>query len=101
VLYLSPEESEALCPLRSPTEQFLWRVVSFDQTALDDTIDFSHEREWRVPGDVDLSGLEGRERHVAIVRTDVEAEELRQLYPITPDSVIRGVFSLFDLRVLG
>ena len=102
VLYLSDEECDFLCPPGSKqAADTLWRVVRFDQANYQEAIDFSHEREWRVLGDVDFSKLKGVERPVAIVSSDAEAAELEAMYPTGPDSPIRGVFSLFDLRVLG
>jgi hypothetical protein len=100
VFYASDSESEELFPRESP---HLWRVVRFDLSNTDESVDFLHEREWRVPGDVDLSALSGFDRPLAIVQKTFEADEIKGRY-LSGDaatSVIRGVFSLMDLRLLG
>ena len=101
VLYLSDEECRDLCPEKSSRAKFLWRVVRFDQTNIEEAIDYTHEREWRVPGSVDLIHLDGRKRPIAIVKKADEAETLRELYSRVDEVPIRGVFSMEDLRFLG
>ena len=101
VLYLSQEEYHQWVESTGLVEALAWRVVRFDQAVLEEAVDFSHEREWRVRNDVIFDGLRGIERPLAVVDKTNERDELLQEFPPGDESPIRGVFCLQDLRVLG
>ena len=46
VIYDKTEQAKKYLP-----KEHWWRIVNFDLTSDDNFIDWSHEREWRVPGD--------------------------------------------------
>jgi len=50
VIYEQREIAKKLLP---PNEH--WRIVNFDLSKEDDFIDWTHEREWRVPGNLGFS----------------------------------------------
>jgi hypothetical protein len=102
VLYLTDEECNTLFPFGGDlAAKNLWRVVKFDQSNHEEVVDFSHEREWRAPGDLDLGALDQVACPLAIVKTAAEAIEIRQRFLESEDCVLRGVLSLHDLRSLG
>ena len=62
-----------------------WRHVRFDGR-----VDFTHEREWRIQGDLDLKSLQGL---YVIVWSGSEARELTEL--ATPlENKIRGILPM-------
>ncbi|MFJ9462139.1 DUF2971 domain-containing protein [Viridibacillus arvi] len=50
VIYENKEQARILFP-----ENELWRVVSFDLSNEDSFIDWTHEREWRIKGDLEFT----------------------------------------------
>ena len=79
VIYLPDAEAGSI-----PAEE-KWRHVRFDGR-----VDFTHEREWRVQGDLDLKNLHGL---YVIVWSGSEARELAKL--ATPlDNKIRGILPM-------
>lgn len=85
----------------TPAANNLRRVAKFDLSNGDEVVNFTHEMEWRLPGDLDLDALEESERPLTIVKTAQEAIEIRQQFLEGKDCVLRGVLSLHDLRSLG
>ena len=80
VIYLPDEEGQWI-----PTEQ-KWRHVRFEFAA----VDFTHEREWRVPGDFDLTKTPGI---YVLVWNPTEAKELYEMKsPLS--KLIRGVLPM-------
>jgi hypothetical protein len=89
VIYLPEDERERLFP--EPQER--WRVVQFDGPG--SSIDYTYEREWRVPRRFDLRGAQG----VFILIKDHdeiecmwEAWRQRKLFPL------RNVMAIEDIR---
>ena len=79
VIYLPDAEAVWI-----PAEE-KWRHVRFDER-----VDFTHEREWRVQGDLDLKNLHGL---YVIVWSASEANELVKL--ATPlENKIRGILPM-------
>jgi hypothetical protein len=79
VIYL-PDAEAAWIPAEEK-----WRHVRFDER-----VDFTHEREWRVQGDLDLKNVRGL---YLIVWSATEAKELVKL--VTPlDIKIRGILPM-------
>jgi len=67
VIYLPDDETEWI-----PREE-LWRVVRFEPQK---KIDYTFEREWRVPSKVELTSFGG---FYALVRTRSEAKEIEEI----------------------
>lgn len=66
-----------------------WRHVRFEHGS----VDFTHEREWRVLGDLDLTKLPGL---YVLVWTDAEAREISKME--TPiQNLIRGILPMEHL----
>ncbi len=101
VLYLSHEEYKDLVGRMGQQKRFAWRVVRFEYDNPESVIDFSHEREWRTPDDVDFSSLGNADRPIAFVSDPAERDELLNDFPPKDDSPIHSVFCLSDLRRLG
>jgi hypothetical protein len=83
VIYL-PDKEAAWIP---SAEQ--WRHVRFEHGE----VDFTHEREWRVPNDLDLSAIPG---FYALVWTNAEAVELAT-FEFPAAKQMRGVLSMEHL----
>jgi hypothetical protein len=66
-----------------------WRHVRFEFGS----VDFTHEREWRLPGDLDLASLPGI---YILVRSTAEAGEIERLK--APLTNIRGVLPMDHLN---
>lgn len=80
VIYL-PDEESAWIPR---SEQ--WRLVRFEHG----TVDYTAEREWRLLGDLDLSGV----GYFVIVKTQVEANEIQRIAPA-------GMIAVLPLDLVG
>ena len=101
VLYLSNEEFRRLVTASGLEKSDAWRVVRFDYEDMDAAVDFTHEREWRTPGDVAFESLEGDLRPLAVVNKMSERDELLREYPLGEGCPVRGVLCLADLRAMG
>jgi hypothetical protein len=101
VLYLSDEEYARLVKGNPQGARDAWRVVQFDQENVQESVDFTHEREWRTPGDVDFGALAGLGRPLAVVDKMSERDDLLAEFPPGDASPVRGVLCLADLRLLG
>ncbi|MGH7168883.1 MAG: hypothetical protein ACRELG_01210 [Gemmataceae bacterium] len=101
VLYLSQEEYHRLVIATGWEAETAWRVVNFDYTSWDAAVDFTHEREWRTPGDVCFATLQGDGRPLAVVDKMSEREELLREFPSDENCPVRGVLCLADIRALG
>lgn len=77
------------------------RVVSFDYEKLEEAVDFTHEREWRTPGDVAFDTLENDFKPLAVVSKTTERNDLLTEFPPGDKCPFRGVLCLGDLRALG
>jgi hypothetical protein len=86
VIYLPDSEAEWIPP------EHRWRHVRYEHGI----VDFTHEREWRVPGDFDLTTVPGL---YLLVWSTAEAREIYQLN--TPvQNLIRGVLPMEHLTQL-
>lgn len=83
VIYLPDNEGEWI-----PEDQ-KWRHVRFEFG----TIDWTHEREWRVPGDLDLTKVP----FYALVWNHSDVDELRKL---TAQVQIRGILPMEHLTMM-
>lgn len=54
VIYEKPEFIDGVRVFKGISKELLWRVVSIDLSDRQNYIDWTHEREWRVKGDVDF-----------------------------------------------
>ena len=86
VIYLPDDEG-----LWIPDDQ-RWRHVKYEHG----NVDFTYEREWRIPGDLDLSKLPD---FYVLVESDDEADALREL-PSVSKLPIRGIFAMQHLRLV-
>ena len=57
VLYLIDSEYQQIVIANELEEAVGWRVVRFDYEKAEEAVDFTHEREWRTPGDVSFDTL--------------------------------------------
>ena len=64
-------------------------------------MDFTHEREWRTPGDVEFGSLKDNLRPLAVVDKMAERDELLGEFPPGDGCPIRGVLCLADIRAMG
>lgn len=86
VIYIPDQEGDWI-----PEEQ-KWRQVRFEY----DVVDFTHEREWRVPGDVELTKVPGI---YILVWSASEARELYQFAsPIS--QLIRGILPMEHITTM-
>ncbi len=86
VIYIPDDEGEWI-----PDDQ-TWRQVRFDPPQ----VDWTHEREWRAPGDLDLTKVPGL---YVIVWSSDEAKEIANLKcPV--DSLIRAVLPMQHLNMM-
>lgn len=83
VIYLPPEEAEWI-----PPEQ-LWRLVRFEFGK----VDFTHEREWRIPEKLDLTALPG---FYLLVWDTLEAKEVETI--CSGLTTLRGVLPMQHLN---
>jgi len=83
VIYLPDDEAEWI------PEEERWRHVRFEH----DKVDWTHEREWRVHGDIDLTDVPGL---YVLVWTATEAKEITNLKGAIQKK-IRGVLPLEHL----
>lgn len=101
VLYLSEEEYDRLVRRNNLESSDAWRVVRLDHQVLEEAIDFTHEREWRTPGDVDFAHLTEGSRPLAVVNNLSDRDELMREFPPGNECPVRGVLCLADLRAMG
>lgn len=101
VLYLSNEEFRRLVAATGLEQSDAWRVVRFDYDDMAAAVDFTHEREWRTPGDVAFDGLEDDLRPLAVVNKMAERDDLLREFPPGDGCPVRGVLCLADLRAMG
>jgi hypothetical protein len=101
VLYLSDDEYQEFIVAKGLVDKLAWRVVEFNQNSVEECVDWTHEREWRVPGVVVFDGLSGAERPVAVVKSNEEKDALLSEFPSGDMSPLRGAISMFEARVLG
>ena len=80
VIYLPDREADWI-----PADE-KWRHVRFDER-----VDFTHEREWRVAGDLDLKDMPGL---YVIVWSAAEAKELATKFNSPLDQQIRGILPM-------
>jgi hypothetical protein len=80
VIYLPDKEGEWI-----PTEE-KWRHVRYEHGS----VDWTHEREWRVPGDLDLKKVPGL---YVIVWSVGEAKDLTK-FPTALEAQIRGILPM-------
>jgi hypothetical protein len=86
VVYLPDGEADWI-----PAEE-KWRHVRFEHGE----VDFTHEREWRVPGDLDLKKMPGL---YVIVWSATEAKELAKLtFPV--DGQILGILPMEHITMM-
>jgi hypothetical protein len=100
VIYFSNDEYKNTIELKGLTPELGWRVVAFDQATYEsgiEAIDWTHEREWRVRGDVDFGELKGLDRPLAVVRTTQDQTELLRLFPDDNNRPICGVLNTQDI----
>lgn len=100
VLYLNDVEYLDLVVKNKLESQFAWRVVKFHCLVPEQAVDFTHEREWRVPGDVTFDWRVPA-RPLAIVDKSDEQDELLAAYPEQETRPFRAVLCLHDLRAMG
>lgn len=91
VLYLSKPDQRLLPP------SMQWRTHMFEAPGCPGTVDFTHEREWRCPSDVDLDKLAPSERPKAVVWAGDEREMLKALAS-RGDLPVSDVIALSELR---
>jgi hypothetical protein len=70
-----------------------WRVVRFE----DGFVDFTHEREWRLRGDLDFT--QARAGFYLLVETVDEANKLRAMGSPVANSLC-GILPMGDLRIM-
>jgi hypothetical protein len=87
VIYLPDNEADWI------PDEHKWRHVRFEFGK----VDWTHEREWRLPGDLDLRKLPGI---YVLVETGPEAEEIVSLDPkkVPVRKLIRGVLPMMHLN---
>lgn len=84
VLYL-PDSEAGWVP-----EEHRWRHVRFEQGE----VDFTHEREWRCPGDFSFVGI-----GIYVIVDSIECEHIiRAAVPADPQQVILGFLHIRTLR---
>jgi hypothetical protein len=67
-----------------------WRIVDLDLAA-DDVVDWTHEREWRIPGDF---VFERNQASVIVASTD----DYRQFLDLAGATLVREVMGITVLR---
>ena len=101
VIYFSSQEYKDNIMLKGLEPALGWRVFTFDQSWSDsgttEAIDWTHEREWRVPGNVAFGELTGLDRPLAVVRTTQDQNELLRLFPDDNNRPIRGILNTQDI----
>jgi len=74
VIFLDPGDDVNLVKNKGLVKELGWRVVTFDYGDDAMPVDWTHEREWRAPIDVEFSKLPREERPVAVVKQPDEKE---------------------------
>ena len=101
VLYLSKEEYQEFVVKPGLTDALAWRIVDLDQNNLTEAVDWTHEREWRIPGPVAFGKLPLVAKPIAIVYSGEEREELIAEFPPGDKCPFGGIVAISDLRFLG
>ena len=86
VIYIPDSEADWI-----PDDQ-KWRQVRFEYGS----VDFTHEREWRIPGHVDLTKVPGL--YVLVWSTD-EAREL-ETFPSPVSKLVRGILPMEPITTI-
>lgn len=94
VIYGNTEELKSILP----SDQY-WRIVNMNLTDSNNLIDWSHEREWRVPGDFELDYnrieiiVESQEYYKKFVKKCIDEEKTEILKEINGIITLNSIYS--------
>jgi hypothetical protein len=79
---------------RMLTETEHWRIVNFDMSNPGTYIDWTHEREWRLPGDLEFKLNVSSAPHVVLY----DKQGWDYFRDNCPPSIFKGIFGLSVLK---
>lgn len=93
VLYENSKMDKNILP---PNER--WRIVDLEYTSIDcdcNIVDWTHEREWRVPGDMEFKY---NEEYVSVIVYNPEC--YKYFLKICPKEILQSIWSITTLSTI-